>query len=151
MKQDLALYNGKITTLNPMQPNATAVGIADGRIVTVGTDDEVRSWASSAGTKRIDLRGRRVIPGLNDSHLHTIRGGLNFNMELRWDGVPSLTDALRELREQAARPHRHNGCESSGAGRSSNSPSAECQLWRRSIWLRRTPPCSCCTCTIEPG
>lgn len=102
MKQDLALYNGKITTLNPRQPNATAVGIADGRIVAVGNDDEVLSQAS-AGTKRIDLRGRRVIPGLNDSHLHTVRGGLNFNMELRWDGVPSLTDALRKLKEQAAR------------------------------------------------
>ena len=44
-----------------------------------------------------------MIPGLNDSHLHVIRGGLNFNMELRWDGVPSLADALRMLKEQAAR------------------------------------------------
>ena len=102
MKQDLALHNGKITTLNPMQPNATAVGIADGRIVAVGTDDDVLSRAS-AGTKRIDLRGRRVIPGLNDSHMHPIRGGLNYNLELRWDGVPSLADALRMLKEQAAR------------------------------------------------
>jgi predicted amidohydrolase YtcJ len=54
-------------------------------------------------TKVVDLQGRRVIPGLNDSHLHVIRGGLNFNMELRWDGVPSLADALRMLREQARR------------------------------------------------
>src|SRR5205085_10040099 len=44
-----------------------------------------------------------VIPGLNDSHLHVIRGGLNFNMELRWDGVPSLADALRMLKDQAKR------------------------------------------------
>jgi predicted amidohydrolase YtcJ len=44
-----------------------------------------------------------VIPGLNDSHLHVIRGGLNYNLELRWDGVPSLADGLRMLREQAAR------------------------------------------------
>ena len=41
----------------------------------------------------IDARGRRIIPGLNDSHIHMIRGGLNFNLELRWDGVPSLADA----------------------------------------------------------
>jgi predicted amidohydrolase YtcJ len=40
---------------------------------------------------------------LNDSHMHPIRGGLNYNMELRWDGVPSLADALRMLKEQAAR------------------------------------------------
>ena len=51
----------------------------------------------------IDAGRRTVIPGLNDSHLHLIRGGLNYNMELRWDGVPSLADALRMLREQARR------------------------------------------------
>ena len=44
-----------------------------------------------------------MIPGLNDSHLHLIRGGLNYNMELRWDGVPSLADAMRMLKEQARR------------------------------------------------
>jgi predicted amidohydrolase YtcJ len=102
MKQDLALYNGKITTLNSLQPEVTAIGIADGRIIAAGTDDQVLSKASAA-TKRVDLRGRRVIPGLNDSHMHPIRGGLNYNMELRWDGVPSLADALRMLKEQAAR------------------------------------------------
>ncbi|WP_163616685.1 amidohydrolase family protein, partial [Klebsiella pneumoniae] len=42
-------------------------------------------------------------PGLNDSHLHLIRGGLNYNLELRWEGVPSLADALRMLKEQALR------------------------------------------------
>jgi predicted amidohydrolase YtcJ len=102
MKQDLVLYNGKITTLDSQQSEVKAVAVADGRIVAVGTDDEVLSQASAA-TKRIDLRGRRVIPGLNDSHMHPIRGGLNYNMELRWDGVPSLAEALRMLKEQAAR------------------------------------------------
>lgn len=52
-------------------------------------------------SKVVDLNGRRVIPGLNDSHLHIIRGGLNYNMELRWEGVPSVADALRLLKEQA--------------------------------------------------
>jgi len=51
----------------------------------------------------IDLGGRRVIPGLIDSHIHPIRGGLNYNMELRWDGVPSLFEAMRMLKEQARR------------------------------------------------
>ena len=53
------------------------------------------------GTTVIDLQGRTAIPGLTDTHLHLIRGGLNYNMELRWDGVPSLADALRMLKEQA--------------------------------------------------
>ena len=53
--------------------------------------------ASSPGSKYTDalFAHRRVIPGLNDSHLHVIRGGLNYNLELRWDGVPSLADGLR--------------------------------------------------------
>src|SRR3954469_13594432 len=56
-----------------------------------------------ATTQVVDLGGRRAIPGLNDSHLHIIRGGLNYNLELRWEGVPSLADALRMLKEQARR------------------------------------------------
>jgi hypothetical protein len=57
-------------------------------------------------TRVVDLDGRTAIPGLNDSHLHLIRGGLNYNLELRWEGVPSLADAMRMLREQALRtPH----------------------------------------------
>jgi len=56
-----------------------------------------------SGTQVIDLKGRRAIPGLIDSHMHIIRGGLNYNMELRWDGVRSLADAMRMLKEQVAR------------------------------------------------
>ena len=66
-------------------------------------DPMTRSWLVAPKSEMIDLGGRTVIPGLNDSHMHPIRGGLNYNMELRWDGVPSLADALRMLKEQAAR------------------------------------------------
>jgi predicted amidohydrolase YtcJ len=81
---------------------AEAVAIRDGRFIAVGTDRDVLRHAGPA-TTTIDLNGRTAIPGLNDSHTHLIRGGLNYNLELRWDGVPSLADALRMLREQAAR------------------------------------------------
>ena len=99
---DLVLHNGRLTTLNPQQPAATAVAITDGRIEAVGREEDILPLADNA-TRVINLNGRRVIPGLNDSHTHLIRGGLNFNMELRWEGVPSLADALRMLREQALR------------------------------------------------
>ena len=99
---DLILYNGKLTTLDRANPNATAIAIKDGRIQRVGEDQSVLELGDEH-TRRIDLNGRRVIPGLNDSHTHLIRGGLNFNMELRWEGVPSLSDALRMLKEQADR------------------------------------------------
>src|SRR6478672_11369371 len=91
---DLILHNGKITTLDPKHPQATNVAFKDGRIIGV---DDAESYERGPNTKLIDLKGRRVIPGLNDSHLHVIRGGLNYNMELRWDGVPSLADALGML------------------------------------------------------
>jgi predicted amidohydrolase YtcJ len=95
---DLVLENGRIATLDPGHPEATSLAIKDGRIVGVDMPFE-----RGPATTVIDLKGRRVIPGLNDSHLHVIRGGLNYNMELRWDGVPSLADGLRMLKEQAQR------------------------------------------------
>ncbi|WP_163579363.1 amidohydrolase family protein, partial [Klebsiella pneumoniae] len=55
----------------------------------------------NAETKIIDLKKHIIIPGLNDSHLHLIRGGLNYNLELRWEGVPSLSIALEMLKAQA--------------------------------------------------
>lgn len=97
---DLILHNGPITTLDPDYPEADNLAIKDGLIVGV---DEAEEYRPGPNTKVIDLKGRRVIPGLNDSHLHLIRGGLNYNMELRWDGVPSLADGLRMLKEQAQR------------------------------------------------
>ena len=94
------LKSGKITTLNKQQPEVQAIAIADGKVLRTGSNEDVMKLAQ-ADTKIIDLNGRRVIPGLNDSHLHLIRGGLNYNMELRWEGVPSLSDAMRLLKEQA--------------------------------------------------
>lgn len=96
---DLILHNGRITTLDPRHPEATSLTIQAGRVVAV---DDAASLAQGAA-RVIDLQGRRVIPGLNDSHIHPIRGGLNYNLELRWDGVPSLADALRMLKVQAQR------------------------------------------------
>ncbi|MGH7994549.1 MAG: amidohydrolase, partial [Limisphaerales bacterium] len=97
---DLILHNGRITTLDPKYPEAANLAVKDGRIAGV---DDAEEYERGPATKVIDLKGRRVIPGLNDSHLHVIRGGLNYNMELRWDGVPSLADGLRMLKEQAQR------------------------------------------------
>lgn len=98
---DTILFNGKITTLDPNSADATAIAIADGKVLQVGSDNDIQKLANSA-TKTINLAGRRVIPGLNDSHTHLIRGGLSFNMELRWENVPSVADALAMLRKQAA-------------------------------------------------
>src|SRR6266545_2093199 len=99
---ELILINGRIATVDHSRPFAEAVAIQNGRFISVGSNEEIMRLRAS-NTETIDLGGRTVIPGLNDSHMHPIRGGLNYNMELRWDGVLSLADGLRMLKEQAQR------------------------------------------------
>ena len=98
---DLVLHNGAFDTLDRARPTARAVAVKDGRFLRVGDERDVMALAGPA-TRVIDLQGRSVLPGLCDSHTHIIRGGLNFNMELRWDGVRSLADAMRLLKQQVA-------------------------------------------------
>jgi predicted amidohydrolase YtcJ len=98
---DLVLHRGLITTLDPSRPTAAAVAIKQGVFSAVDEDREVLPLAGPT-TRMVDLQGRRVLPGLIDNHLHIIRGGLHFNMELRWDGVRSLADAMSLLKRQIA-------------------------------------------------
>jgi predicted amidohydrolase YtcJ len=100
MAPQLILHNGKITTLAKDRPEVSAIAVSDGTVAAMGTDDEVLALGDPR-TQKIDLNHRRVIPGLNDSHLHVIRAGLFYNLELRWDGVPSLSQALAQLKQQA--------------------------------------------------
>ncbi|MCQ4163819.1 amidohydrolase [Tahibacter harae] len=99
---DLILHSGLFTTLDKRNPTASAVAISGGRFSQIGQSAQILPLAGPQ-TQVIDLRGRRVLPGLIDNHLHIIRGGLNFNLELRWDGVRSLADAMAMLRQQVAR------------------------------------------------
>jgi predicted amidohydrolase YtcJ len=98
----IILTNGRFVTLDPSFPLAAAVASKGGKFVAVGSEKDIMAYRG-ANTLVVDLKGRTAIPGLNDSHIHVIRGGLNFNLELRWDGVPSLSLALEMLREQARR------------------------------------------------
>jgi predicted amidohydrolase YtcJ len=98
---DVILHRGLFTTLDRGNPTASAVAIKNGAFTAVGRDHEVMPLAGPS-TRVIDLKGHRVLPGLIDNHLHIIRGGLNFNMELRWDGVRSLADAMAMLKRQVA-------------------------------------------------
>jgi len=101
MSADLILRDGRFTTLDRSNPVATAVAITNGVFTAVGRDSDVMPLAGP-DTRIIDLKGRRALPGLIDNHLHIIRGGLSFNMELRWDGVRSLADGMAMLKRQVA-------------------------------------------------
>jgi predicted amidohydrolase YtcJ len=100
VEPQLILHHGKITTLARDISEASALAITDGQVSAVGSDAEILAFAGDR-TQIIDLNNRRAIPGLNDSHLHVVRAGLFFNLELRWDGVPSVAQALEQLQRQA--------------------------------------------------
>lgn len=99
---DIVVRNGRIYTGDPARPAASALAVKDGKVTVVGDDADILK-VTGPGTRIVDAQNRRVIPGLNDSHLHVIRGGLNYVLELRWDGVPTLDMAMQMLREQVAR------------------------------------------------
>jgi predicted amidohydrolase YtcJ len=94
---DTILLNGKIVTLDARSTIAPALAIDEGRITAVGSSDDIRKLAGPA-TRVIDLRGRTVIPGLIDSHLHAIRAALSFSTEVNWIGARSLEEALGRIR-----------------------------------------------------
>jgi predicted amidohydrolase YtcJ len=96
------IHGGRIATLDRARPFVSALAIARGRVLAIGDLDRLAAHRTDT-TVMIDVQGRTVIPGLNDSHMHIVREGLTYNMELRWDGVPSLAHALRMLRRQAER------------------------------------------------
>lgn len=98
---DKIFRNGRFTTLDRKNPEAHAVAVKDGVFLRVGDEAAVMKLAT-ASTPVVDLKGKRVIPGFIDSHLHLIRGGLSYLMELRWDGVPDVATALTMLKQQVA-------------------------------------------------
>jgi hypothetical protein len=104
---DILITNARIATLSARAPTASAIAIRAGDIAAIGTAAEVEKLRGP-NTQVIDAGGRTVIPGLNDGHTHFIRGGLTYTNEVRWDGVPSLAEGMRRVREQARRtpaPH----------------------------------------------
>jgi predicted amidohydrolase YtcJ len=98
----LIVYNAKVTTLQNGQPEAEAFAVRGEKIVAVGGGPDIMALRAG-NTRVIDARGRRVIPGLNDSHLHLVRGARDYNLDLRWDGVESLQRGLQMIQLQAMR------------------------------------------------
>lgn len=97
---DMIVYNATITTLDEAQPNAEALAVKDGKIVAVGSSEKILKLKGN-NTQVINAEGRRVIPGLVDSHSHFLRSGLSYTRELRWDGVPTIKEGLEMIKKAA--------------------------------------------------
>jgi predicted amidohydrolase YtcJ len=98
---DLILSNGKIITVDDQFSIAQAVAVRGDRVVAVGKNEDVNRLAGP-NTRRIDLRGKAVVPGLIDNHAHFQEEGAYWTLELRFDGVDTRKRALELLKAKAA-------------------------------------------------
>ena len=97
---DLILSNGKIVTVDDRFTIAQAVAIKGNRIVAIGANQEMDRLAAP-NARRINLRGRTVIPGLIDNHNHLLRAATTWPLELRFDGVGTRKKAIEMIRARA--------------------------------------------------
>ena len=99
---DIVLTNGRVITLDAKSSVASAIAIRGETITAVGDDASVKALAGPA-TVAVDLGGRTVIPGLIDSHIHAIRAGLTYTIEVDWSDATTLPAALERIAAAAKR------------------------------------------------
>ena len=104
---DLIVTNAKIATLDAASTQVEALAARDGKIVALGSFAAIRNWAGPA-TRIVDGGGRRVIPGLIDSHIHAIRAALSYATEVNWIGADTIGEAMARIHQAAGqgRPGR---------------------------------------------
>ena len=98
---DLALVNGRLRTLDPERPQATALAIAGTTIAAVGEDSGIRELCGSR-TEVVDLQGAAAVPGLIDSHMHPFKGAVGARGADLLD-AHTLDDVLGALAAERAR------------------------------------------------
>ena len=103
---DLVIVNARIARFDrPLDDQDTLYHIAinDETISEVSTDKQLILGTANQSTRLIDAQGKRVIPGLIDTHTHVVRGGRFYNLETRWEDVTSIREAMSLIRTQAER------------------------------------------------
>src|SRR4051812_48007600 len=99
---ETVLVNGKIVTLDASGSVREALAIRDGKIAAVGRNTEIRKLAGK-GTRVVDLKGRTVIPGLIDSHMHAVRAAMFFATEVNWIDTRSIPEAMQRVKDAGDR------------------------------------------------
>lgn len=98
---DLVLYNGNILTIDPGRPRAQAVAVRDGRIIAVGSDEELTGTLRSA-ERAVDLQGATLMPGFIDAHTHFVSGGTTLS-RVRLGGLETMAEWQQAVADQVAR------------------------------------------------
>lgn len=98
---EIILRQGKIISADEKDNIYQAVAIRDGKIISLGSNSSIKKLQGPA-TKVIDLKGKTVIPGLIDSHMHAIRAALSYSTEVHWFGLPTIGAALDKLKHASA-------------------------------------------------
>jgi hypothetical protein len=148
---DIILTNGKIITVDQQFSIAQAVAVRGDRVVAVGTNQDITRIAGT-GTRRIDLRGRSVVPGFIDNHAHFQEEGAYWTQELRFDNIDSRKQALEMIRAkaQAVGPGKwvYNlggwspDSSSRTRSRSRGKNWIRCRRTTRSTWCSAAPRCT---------
>lgn len=99
---DIILTQGKIISADAQDKIYQAMAVRDGKIIALGKSKDIQAWKGKQ-TQVIDLKGKAVIPGLIDSHMHAIRAALSYSTEVHWFGLNSIEAALGKLKQAAAR------------------------------------------------
>ncbi len=97
---DLVVVNAKVITLDVSHKEAQAVAVRSGKFIKVGSNDEIQALIQT-GTKVIDAKGKTLIPGLNDAHIHMVRAGMYWKYEVRLDEATSIPEILKLISERA--------------------------------------------------
>ncbi|MCW4035864.1 MAG: amidohydrolase family protein, partial [Candidatus Bathyarchaeota archaeon] len=142
---DLLLLNGRIVTVDPDFSIVEAVAVGDGKIIAVGSSDEVARWRGE-GTEVVDLGGKVVLPGLIDSHLHMLGTGLAMaQINCRTPPMRSIADIVKAVEEAVARAKPGDWIQGRGWDQAKLSDHRSPTRWdldvispENPVWLTRT-------------
>lgn len=100
MKADMIFMNGHIMTMDKDLPNARAIVVKDGTIQYVGETESALNWKGNH-TKIVDLKGKTLMPGFIESHVHPVEYAIKLlEIDCRATSAPSIEDVLEKIKEQ---------------------------------------------------
>ena len=97
---ELVVLNAKLITVDSSNPRAEAFAVRAGKFIQVGSNQQIQELIRD-NTKVIDAKGRTIIPGLNDAHIHMVRAGMYWRYEVRLDEATNLPEILELIRQRA--------------------------------------------------